>query len=84
MLFRSLQLCVPTATLSSLNLSGPETFSSMSLIHDQQLGGVIMKIIQEIVYGVFLAYAFFQWYRREQDQTEADALNLARAPKAVE
>lgn len=81
---QALQLCVPTTTLSSLNLSGPETFSSMSLIHDQQLGGVIMKIIQEIVYGVFLGYAFFQWYRREQDQTEEDALNLSRAPKAVE
>lgn len=81
---QALQLCVPAATLSSLDLSGPETFSSMSLIHDQQLGGVIMKIIQEIVYGVFLAYAFFQWYRKEQDQTEADALNLARAQQVTE
>ena len=80
---QALQLCVPSATLSSLDLSGPETFSSMSLLHDQQLGGVIMKIIQEIVYGVFLAYTFFQWYRREQDQTEEDALNLTRAPQIV-
>lgn len=81
---QALQLCVPSTTLSALDLSGPETFSSISLIHDQQLGGVIMKIIQEIVYGFFLAYTFFQWYRKEQDQTEEDHLNLSRAPRTVE
>ncbi|WP_210363691.1 cytochrome c oxidase assembly factor CtaG [Bacillus sp. REN3] len=79
---QSLQLCVPTTTLSSLDLSGPETFSSMSLLHDQQLGGVIMKIIQEIVYGFFLAYTFFQWYRKEQ--SEEKSLNLSHSPQTVE
>lgn len=67
---QALKLCVPSTTLSSLNLSGPEVFNSMSLIHDQQLGGVIMKIIQEIVYGVILAQVFFSWYRKEQQETE--------------
>jgi putative membrane protein len=81
---QALQLCVPSTTLSSLDLSGPEAFSSISLLHDQQLGGVIMKVIQEIVYGIFLGYAFFQWFRTEEDQTEQDAINLARAPQTVE
>lgn len=81
---QAMQLCVPSTMLSSLNLSGPETFSSISLLHDQQLGGVIMKVIQEIVYGVFLGYAFFQWFNSESDQTEQDAINLARAPQPVE
>jgi putative membrane protein len=80
---QALQLCVPSTTLSSLDLSGPEAFSSISLLHDQQLGGVIMKVIQEIVYGIFLGYAFFQWFRSEEDQTEQDAINLARAPQPV-
>lgn len=66
---QALQLCVPSATLASLNLSGPEMFNSMSLIHDQQLGGVIMKIIQEIVYGIVLAQIFFAWYKKEQEPT---------------
>lgn len=61
----ALQLCVPAATLSSLNLSGPEMFNSMSLINDQQLGGVLMKIIQEIVYGVVLAQVFFKWHKMD-------------------
>jgi putative membrane protein len=67
---QALKLCVPSSTLSNLNLSGPEVFNSMSLIHDQQLGGVIMKIIQEIVYGVILAHVFFNWYRKEQEDTD--------------
>ena len=60
-----LALCVPTSTLSSLNISGPELFSSMSLLHDQQLGGVLMKVIQEIVYGFILAKIFYRWYQLE-------------------
>ena len=43
-------------------------FSSMSILHDQQLGGVLMKIIQEIVYGVMLFYIFIAWYRKERDE----------------
>jgi putative membrane protein len=85
---KALALCVPGNTLSGLNLSGPELFTSMSLEHDQQLGGVIMKIIQEIVFGFVLASLFFQWYKK--DQAEADnmvhnyeAARLAN-PKPVE
>jgi putative membrane protein len=69
---QALALCVPTSTLSNLSLSGPEMFNSMSLIDDQQLGGVLMKIIQEIVYGIVLAQVFFEWYRKEQKITEID------------
>ncbi|MBU8877685.1 cytochrome c oxidase assembly factor CtaG [Bacillus sp. FJAT-29790] len=69
---KSLELCVPAGMLAGLNLSGPEMFSSLSLIDDQQLGGVIMKIIQEIVYGVVLAQIFYNWYRKEQEENEID------------
>jgi putative membrane protein len=41
-------------------------FAHLSPLDDQQLGGVLMKIIQEIVYGSVLAYVFFKWYRRER------------------
>jgi putative membrane protein len=78
----ALKLCVPVSTLANLNLSGPEVFNSMSLIHDQQLGGVIMKIIQEIVYGFVLAQIFFSWYRKEQD-SDVDTNSLMN-PRLVE
>jgi putative membrane protein len=67
-----MSLCVGTANFESLNLSGPELFSSMSLLHDQQLGGVLMKIIQEIIYGVILGHVFFEWYRKDQADSERE------------
>lgn len=61
----AMELCVPSGTLSGLNLSGPELFNTMSLHEDQMTGGVIMKIVQEIVFGFVLAKIFFAWYRDE-------------------
>jgi putative membrane protein len=51
-----------------------ESYLLMSLIYDQQLGGVIMKIVQEIVYGIALAYVFFRWYRRERREEHEEEL----------
>ncbi|WP_335870479.1 cytochrome c oxidase assembly factor CtaG [Bacillus sp. 2205SS5-2] len=70
---QALALCVPTSTLDGLSLAGPELFTNMPVQEDQQLGGVLMKIIQEIVYGVVLAQLFFQWFQK--DQEEAARLN---------
>ncbi|TLS38205.1 cytochrome c oxidase assembly factor CtaG [Pseudalkalibacillus caeni] len=68
--------CIP----SGANVS-PELFSQMKpmdTMEDQQLGGIIMKIVQEIVYGSALGYIFFQWARkqREQDAAELKASDL--------
>jgi putative membrane protein len=67
---KEMEFCVPASTLSGLTLSGPELFTNMPPVDDQQLGGVIMKIIQEIIYGVLLAMVFFQWYKSEQENAE--------------
>ncbi|UII57278.1 cytochrome c oxidase assembly factor CtaG [Cytobacillus spongiae] len=80
----ALELCVSPTTLSSLNISGPEMFNSMSLLHDQQTGGVLMKIIQEIVYGVILAQIFFEWFRKEQDEETEAEKNYRLNPHMVE
>lgn len=68
----SLSLCVPATTLSGLKLSGPEMFTSLSLINDQQLGGILMKIIQELSYSVVLAKTFIEWYRKEEDEVDPE------------
>lgn len=67
---KAMELCVPSSTLSGLNLSGPELFSNMAVVEDQKTGGIVMKIIQEIVYGVVLAQVFFEWFRKEQEDAE--------------
>lgn len=58
-----MQLCVPTSILNTLNLEGPYFFQWISIIEDQHLGGVFMKIIQEIVLGVFIGYVFITGFR---------------------
>lgn len=61
----AMKLCVPSSTLSGLSITGPEVFNTLPLLEDQKTGGIIMKIIQEIVYGVVLAKIFFQWTKQE-------------------
>ncbi|MNI87803.1 Cytochrome c oxidase caa3 assembly factor [compost metagenome] len=39
-------------------------------VDDQQMGGVVMKILQEIVYGSVLAYCFMKWYRKERREED--------------
>jgi putative membrane protein len=77
---QALALCVPsdilTGLTSSFQISGPEMFSSMSTLEDQQLGGIIMKIMQEIIYGVILAKVFYAWFSPE-------TLKIDPLPKTV-
>lgn len=70
----AMELCVPASALASLNLSGPEMFSNLPALEDQQLGGVLMKVIQEIVLGVVLGYIFFAWFRKENGEDKIDPI----------
>lgn len=79
----AMSLCVGSSTFNGLNISSPELFSSMSLLHDQQLGGVLMKVIQEIIYGTILGHVFFEWYRKDQEESEKE-LNQFIKPASVE
>lgn len=67
---QAMALCVPMGTLSQLNLSGPELFSSMTLIEDQRTGGITMKVLQELVFTVFLWLVFYEWLRNETDNVD--------------
>lgn len=71
------ELCLP---FYSLSLDTPQLFNIMSPLHDQQLGGVLMKLIQEIAYGMALFYTFRQWYLQERDD-EFDELSADYKPK---
>lgn len=69
----AMALCVPAGTLAGLSgigISGPELFSNISTLYDQQLGGIIMKLVQEVIYAVFLYKFFFSWYRNERDNAD--------------
>lgn len=65
---KALSLCVPDGVLQGISstLSGPEMFTSMGTLEDQQLGGIIMKFMQEIVYGVIYTSIFFKWFNKKE------------------
>jgi putative membrane protein len=44
----------------------PQQFMILPLLEDQQLGGVVMKIMQEIVYGTVIGFIFFRWFNTER------------------
>ncbi|MBS4198828.1 cytochrome c oxidase assembly factor CtaG [Bacillus sp. FJAT-49732] len=86
MWLKAMALCVPGSTLSGLSISGPELFTNMPAKEDQQLGGVLMKIIQEIVLGFMLIKIFFEWFKKEQEDAEKinEAALLQNGPHPVE
>lgn len=69
---QALALCVPGDVLTgiSIPLSGPEMFSPLSTVLDQQLGGIIMKIIQEIIYMILLIKIFFSWFTKKSREVD--------------
>lgn len=70
----ALSLCLPGTQVVSPHLI--EQFMLLPLLEDQRLGGVLMKVAQEIIYGTFLGYVFFQWMRREREEDKLEQLEL--------
>lgn len=82
----AMALCVPSSTLAGLSqmgINGPEMFASISLLHDQQLGGVLMKVCQELIYAVILARVFYEWYRKDEEEAKEQQLSFL-GPKTIE
>lgn len=75
---QALSLCVPNSVLNGLSLTGPEMFSPLPVLDDQQLGGIMMKITQEIVYGFVLAKIFYTWFK------EGDKIDPLPVPSVTE
>lgn len=67
--------CVPAGFAAQLveNFGGPGFFTILKPMEDQQLGGIVMKLMQEIVYGIALMFVFKSWYARERKEDDLDA-----------
>lgn len=82
---QAMALCVPADllnNLASLGVSGPEMFTNMDIVYDQQLGGILMKMAQEVIYVFVIAKIFFTWAREERENadeiTKKDLLNYKK------
>ncbi|SEP54947.1 cytochrome c oxidase assembly factor CtaG [Piscibacillus halophilus] len=62
---QAMALCVPIDVLQNMTLGGPQLFLNMPLVYDQQAAGIIMKVLQELIYGAVLARVFYNWFRKE-------------------
>ncbi|MFD2874770.1 cytochrome c oxidase assembly protein [Paenibacillus rhizoplanae] len=59
---------------------GPGFFGSLSPKVDQQVGGIVMKFIQEFIFASMLAYVFYHWYKKENGQEDTD---VSASPSAL-
>jgi putative membrane protein len=72
---KAMGYCVSGSAKTLLqNFQGPQFFAQFSTLEDQQLGGVLMKLLQEGVYGTALAYTFFHWFKRENKSGAVDEI----------
>lgn len=64
---QAMSLCVPPDVLNGLSgdISGPDMFSPLDIQEDQQLGGIMMMSLQELFYGIVLAWIFFTWFDKK-------------------
>lgn len=71
---KAMELCVPVGILSGLEgssaLSGPQYFLNTTTLSDQQTGGVIMKVLQEVFFSAMLIFIFTKWFREERKDPE--------------
>lgn len=70
---QAMALCVPAGTLaglSGLGISGPEVFTDMSPLYDQQLGGILMKVSQEVIYVFVIGKIFYTWASDERKNAD--------------
>ncbi|WP_257350587.1 cytochrome c oxidase assembly protein [Pseudalkalibacillus decolorationis] len=53
-------------------MNAPRIFEFLAPLDDQQAGGVIMKIAQEIIYGGILLYILIRWVRKERTKDKEE------------
>ncbi|MGG3310060.1 cytochrome c oxidase assembly factor CtaG [Paenibacillus sp. 2KB_20] len=68
---KAMGYCVAGDTSALLSkFGGPEFFGYLEPAIDQRVGGIIMKFFQEIIFASMLAYVFFHWYKRENQEDD--------------
>lgn len=60
----ALGYCLPAGTPVSPDLF--HMFNLLSPMEDQQLGGIVMKLTQELVFMIVLGYIFYHWVQKEK------------------
>ncbi|MFD1774023.1 cytochrome c oxidase assembly factor CtaG [Paenibacillus rhizophilus] len=68
---RAMGYCVSGGGAALLrSFGGPAFFEVLSPRVDQQVGGIGMKFIQEVIFASMLASVFYHWYKKENRQDD--------------
>ncbi|MBO2532247.1 MAG: hypothetical protein CW342_05055 [Thermoactinomycetaceae bacterium] len=67
------------APMFAIYKDGDAIIPFLSPLHDQQLGGVLMKVTQEISYSIALVVTFFRWVRNERAKERKEQESLSTA-----
>ena len=82
---KAMGFCIPGDTSFLLEqFQGPQYFNAFSIIEDQQLGGIVMKLVQEFTYGLILAYVFRAWFKSEHRDNENETTEQLLEKLALE
>lgn len=66
----AMSYCLPPGTDMPFEIfSGEQALSVLSPLHDQQFGGAMMKVIQELAYAVAIGATFKLWMKRDKEET---------------
>jgi putative membrane protein len=83
MMYLFLQSILPTVPASFLTLGSSPLYHyyehvprlwGLSALTDQQIAGVIMKVIGGLYLWLVIVVVFFRWYAREEDRDDSDVL----------
>ncbi len=66
--------CLPTNTTLDMNVIVAQYFNFLPPLQDQKFAGVLMKVLQEVVYVSFLIVVFVRWVRNEKKNDKIDPL----------
>ncbi|RXY99395.1 cytochrome c oxidase assembly protein [Fictibacillus sp. S7] len=54
----------------------PLLFSFLPPLEDQNSGGILMKVLQEAVYGTVLGHIFYKWVKKERAKDKEDLVKI--------
>ncbi|AKG37231.1 cytochrome c oxidase assembly factor CtaG [Paenibacillus durus] len=81
---RAMGYCVSGESAELLrSFGGPAFFEVMNPRVDQQVGGIGMKFIQEVIFASMLASVFYHWYKKENGQDGDEELPESSGVKAA-
>lgn len=71
------------SVLYSIYAEAHRIYPSFQPLDDQQTAGILMRIVQEIVFATMLAVLFFKWARKEHQHEQSETTKHAKTNEPI-